>query len=135
MNGHAISSSYHTPGARRSAARTGARRRARHHRGHGAAVVVRLVLITLLLATAASVVTSLTVRSATPAATVWGSVTVQPALTLWDLASAHPVEGLSVPATVALIKAENHLSSALIYPGQTLLVPLEATGSDLVAAR
>lgn len=134
MNSHAIRSPYNTAAARRSAPRQGATGGSRHHR-RGANRIAHVVLSLLLLATAVSIATSLATASDTPSATAWGSVSVQPALTLWDLATAHPIAGLSTAATVDLILAENNLSSTVIYPGQTLLVPVDGASQGLVAVR
>lgn len=44
--------------------------------------------------------------------------------TLWDIAQAHAVKGLSVHDTVNVIRAWNHLDSGVLQPGMDLAVPL-----------
>lgn len=136
MNSHAIHGTYHM---RESASRPASgvtRARARRHAPmRPRPNIARIALVVLLLAATATVFVSVTARDVRPQAAAWTGVSVQPSLTLWDLAAAHPVEGLSTAATVELIKAENHLTSATIYPGQTVLVPVQTGTEALVAAR
>lgn len=52
-------------------------------------------------------------------------VTVQPGDSLWKLADRYQDEaGIKRNALLAAIKEVNQLSSALIYPGDNLLIPL-----------
>lgn len=51
-------------------------------------------------------------------------VLVQPGDTLWSIATRRAVEGCSTPELVQWIKAQNDLSDARIFAGQTLTAPV-----------
>ena len=70
-----------------------------------------------------------------PAPTGWTSVSVEPNASLWTLASAHPVEGLSTPETVQLIAQENGLATGMLQVGDTLLVPATSSCATALAQR
>ncbi len=55
-----------------------------------------------------------------------GSVKVAPGDTLWSIASANPVDGLSTEETVELIRTENGLTGHAIAAGSTLRIPVES---------
>jgi LysM repeat protein len=46
--------------------------------------------------------------------------------TLWDIAAEHTADGGDIRGTVALIRRINDLDTALIHPGDRLLVPVAA---------
>jgi hypothetical protein len=114
--------------ARRHGARAG-------RRGHRATplIVAQGVLVVLLVASIAVSAASLLMRPATPQAPGWTCVSVDSHVTLWDLATTHPVDGLGVPATVELIRAENALGSTMLRVGQTLRVPAQHGPTTAVA--
>lgn len=90
----------------------------------------------ILLATAMVVLLAgVIARPAVPAASVWTDVSLGQNGTLWELAQAHPVPGLSVSETVDLIQAANNLSSSTVHVGQSLRVPLQGDHAFTVAAR
>jgi hypothetical protein len=70
-----------------------------------------------------------------PAPASWMNVRVEPNASLWTLASAHPVEGLSTAETVALIERENGLAVGGLQVGETLLVPAETSSATALAQR
>ncbi|MDI6844202.1 MAG: LysM peptidoglycan-binding domain-containing protein [Anaerosomatales bacterium] len=51
-------------------------------------------------------------------------VVVRPGDTLWSIARRCDVPGRSMPEKVAAIRAANDLATAVIRPGQTLVVPV-----------
>lgn len=51
-------------------------------------------------------------------------VVVRPGDTLWSIARRCDVPGRSMPEKVAAIRAANDLATAMIRPGQTLVVPV-----------
>lgn len=57
------------------------------------------------------------------------SVTVPERGTLWEIASAHPVPGLTTAETVELIKELNGIADGTVLrPGQVVLVPAGVEG-------
>lgn len=63
------------------------------------------------------------------------TVKVDSSQTLWGIAQAHPIEGLSTAQTVAAIRTANHLSDSALREGQLLRVPAEPDGSAAMASR
>lgn len=51
------------------------------------------------------------------------SVVVERGDSIWSIAVKYGAAGVDPRKTVASIRAANHLASALVFPGQTLLVP------------
>lgn len=92
-------------------------------------------VVVLILAAITVAALSLLVQPAVPAPSGWTQVSVQPSASLWSLASAHPVAGLSTAETAALIAEENGLGSGVIHPGQTLSVPSSIQADTAVALR
>lgn len=90
------------------------------------AVFVLCVLIALTLTA---------IAPEAPAVTQWSTVRVKPAATLWDLARAHPIPGLSTAETVGLIRERNDLPTASLFVGQALEVPLLDSVSPVAAVR
>jgi hypothetical protein len=62
------------------------------------------------------------------------SVHVEPGQTLWSLAQANPVAGLTTEQTAQLIAQANHLGNAPIAANATLLVPAQSN-PQLMASR
>jgi hypothetical protein len=92
--------------------------------------------VTLLIVATALVSTHSLVASGSPAGPeAWRAVVIAEHDTLWDVAVANPVSGLSVGETVALIRAENALVSSTVFPGQVLRVPAAAHREVAYAAR
>lgn len=50
-------------------------------------------------------------------------ISVQANDTLWSIAEAHPISGLSTSDAVNVISEWNHLDGGCLHPGDTLLVP------------
>ena len=93
------------------------------------------VIVVLILAAIAVAALSLLVQPPAPLPADWMQVTVEPNASLWTLASAHPVTGLSTGETAALIAEHNGLESGVIHPGQTVRVPSEGPADTAVALR
>jgi predicted nucleic acid-binding protein len=51
------------------------------------------------------------------------TITVNAGDSLWTIASAHPVDGVSTPELVSWLMDENDLASAVLALGQSLTVP------------
>lgn len=66
---------------------------------------------------------TLTLQPAPPAAGSWTTVSIRQHSTLWDIARAHPVPGLTTAETVDLIRTHNSLEAPDLIAGQPLLVP------------
>jgi LysM repeat protein len=66
-----------------------------------------------------------------------GAVTVKvdSSQTLWGIAQAHPIEGLTTAQTVAAIRSANQLSDSALREGQLLRVPGAADSSAAMASR
>ena len=101
-----------------------------HRRTLATASVVVLILAAITVA-----VLSLLVQPAVPLPSGWTQVAVEPNASLWSLASAHPVEGLTTAETAALIAEENGLGTGVIHPGQTVSVPSSVQADTAVALR
>ncbi len=56
------------------------------------------------------------------------AVTVESGDSLWRVAAAHGPKDLETERVVTLIREANDLSSCVIQPGQTLMVPVQRTG-------
>lgn len=52
------------------------------------------------------------------------TISVYPGETLWGVAQDHPVDGVSTKELVEWLEWRNDLSSSLLTPGQTLLIPV-----------
>ena len=87
------------------------------------------MIIVLVIAVIVVVVASGSRTAPTPATT--GAVKVSPGESLWSIAAANPVEGLTTPETVEVIRRSNHLTSDAITTGSVLRVP--ATSASGVA--
>jgi LysM repeat protein len=81
--------------------------------------IVILVMIGLLLVTGV-----LATRSSAAVPTSTGVVRVEPGDTLWSIAKAHPVSGLSTAQGAELIAALNHMSNDPLSVGVSLVVPV-----------
>jgi hypothetical protein len=90
--------------------------------------VLTLIVIAVLLILGA-VVTS--PRSAPTTSLTTSKVAVGDSL--WTLAAAHPVDGLTTAQVAELLVRANHLDGPLVSPGQTILVPAESPAVRLAA--
>ncbi|MHB8049927.1 MAG: LysM peptidoglycan-binding domain-containing protein [Coriobacteriia bacterium] len=95
----------------------------------------RFAYALLLTCVVLAIVVALVVGVERPQPSAWTAVTVEQSGTLWALAQAHPVTGLTTAETVELIKRSNHLESALITPGQALRVPAQDSVALAVVSR
>ena len=105
---------------------------ARDQRLHLRDVVVGVALA-LVLAAAACLAAGLvrghaSVASAAQEQVAFESVAVQSGDTLWELAEAHPVRGLTTQEVVSLVSERNGLAGSVIQPGQVIQVPRAASG-------
>lgn len=60
-------------------------------------------------------------------------VMVEQGDTVWGLAQAYPVEGLTTADTAELIRRANGMASSVIHPGQRILVPDTEAGLRFAA--
>lgn len=108
----------------------GTRRKAVTLRGAGTGVCLFVAVFIAIVA--AGALPSLADRTAPPSTT--HVVTVEPADTLWSIARANPVAGVSTARLVEAIRRANDLpSGAALQPGDTLRVP-SAEAADGVEA-
>lgn len=84
-----------------------------------AALVVALCVCALL---AWALAGHIALASATSDVT-YEQVSVDEGESLWSISEAHPVDGLSTQQVVSLVSQRNDLSSSVLQPGQTLMVP------------
>ncbi len=63
------------------------------------------------------------------------TVKVGSSQTLWGIAQAHPIQGLTTAQTVAAIRSENGLTDSTLSEGQLLRVPGEPDASAATASR
>jgi len=113
--------------------RTGARPAIRIHARRGS--IATGVVVALILAAIVVAALSLVLQPPAPVPPGWTETTVEPAGSLWTLAAAHPVEGLSTAETATLIAEENGLESAILRPGQIVRVPSRVIADTAVALR
>ncbi|TDB39072.1 MAG: LysM peptidoglycan-binding domain-containing protein [Actinobacteria bacterium] len=66
-----------------------------------------------------------------------GAVTIKVSTseTLWGIAKAHPIEGLTTAQTVAAIRSANELSDSALREGQLLRVPAESENAAAMVSR
>ncbi len=95
--------------------------------------VEALILAVCVIAVTAAFARGTTVLPAHELPTT--NIKVHVTQTLWDIASAHPIDGLTTPQTVDRIKQINGLTSSQLHIGQELAVPCDAGSSAAVAAR
>lgn len=95
------------------------------HGGLTADVVLALLVVAALVVIAAAS----GVQAAAPAVT--RTVVISSGETLWALAAANPVDGLSIEQTVELIVRMNALDSSQIAVGQQIMLPASADASAL----
>jgi LysM repeat protein len=89
------------------------------------------VLIVFML-----LVLAVVISSPRPAQRLGSStITVGAGDTLWSIAAAHPVDGMSTSQVSSLVASMNDLSQATIHPGDTLKVPVPVGGGDSYAMR
>jgi len=92
--------------------------------------IATLVVIALLL-----VVGAVTVRPHTPTIDSTKTVQVSAGETLWSIAAAHPISGLTTAQTAESIARDNGLSGAVLSTGQTLVVPAGVADESQMASR
>ncbi|HHJ99266.1 MAG TPA: LysM peptidoglycan-binding domain-containing protein [Actinobacteria bacterium] len=97
--------------------------------------VTRVAFVLLLAAAAIVVVISHAYQPEHPTPAAWSSVTVAEGSSLWDVASANPVPGLSTRETMALIRETNGLRSSALMAGLVLRVPSTSDPHLAMAAR
>jgi LysM repeat protein len=120
---------YQTTARTRTASGCARRRGKRRGFTSSEAAIVAIVGVALLVAALSPLL-----RGPLPEPPSFSSVTVDPRDTLWEIASEHPVEGLTTAETVAIIRRANGLASGVIQPGQVLNVPSQ-TRQPILAQR
>jgi Tfp pilus assembly protein FimV len=88
----------------------------------------------LLFATLIVALLNVLIRPEAPAPSSWGTVSVAPSGTLWEIAASHPVRDLSTQQVVRLIQQENGLTSGTVYAGQVLRVPSQEPALGVAVA-
>ena len=101
----------------------------RRQRLTGLEIATLVAIAALLIAGVVSVRPRASSEMATQA------VQVQVGDTLWSIAEAHPIAGLTTAQAAESISRSNRLSNSALYSGQTLLVPVEAQRAPQVASR
>jgi LysM repeat protein len=81
--------------------------------------LVSILLLALAMLVLAPHVVKLMARSEAPAVLTYK---VQPGETLWEIASVHS-QGRDVRNVISAIKRANQMESAIIQPGQELVIP------------
>jgi len=71
----------------------------------------------------------------TPAEVPTRSLRVEAGDSLWSIAAAHRVEGLTTEQTVELIRNTNGMTGSMLQTGQLLRVPDPSSGAAAVALR
>jgi len=97
--------------------------------------MARIAFAILLVAAAIVVTVSRAYAPDRPVPGGWSSITVAQGSSLWDVAAANPIAGLSTPETIAVIRDANGLSSSTLLAGQVLRVPASSAPRLSVAAR
>jgi len=87
-----------------------------------------LALIALLL-----VVATLSTRAPRTQPPMVSQIKVERGDTLWNLATAHPVKGMTTAQVIDLVAEINHLDGGLIRPDETILVPTAALDERLAS--
>ena len=95
----------------------------RHSSGTGSPGIETLALLTIAILLVAGAFLSARPAAEIPPLT---QLTVQAGDSLWTLAEAHPVDGLSTAQVAELIAGANSRDGALITPGECILVPAGA---------
>ncbi|MCE5191455.1 MAG: LysM peptidoglycan-binding domain-containing protein [Actinomycetia bacterium] len=92
-----------------------------------------ILALLALCVLAAAVLPALSAADAAWPAAV--TIKVGEAQTLWEIAKAHPIEGLSTAQTVAAIRERNGLTESGLLAGQLLKVPREPSSGGGLASR
>jgi hypothetical protein len=116
-----------SPRTCRQSPQTVGRTRAARHRSSALEVIALLAIAVLL------VIGAVSAGGPQGSELPLSRLQVQAGDSLWNLAAAHPVEGLSTAQVAELLADANHLDGALIVPGQTILVPDGMLEKRLVA--
>ena len=122
-----MSTSYAARPRQRSASRE--RIATRRQRLSTVEIVTLIVIAALLIAGAVTAGPHVQAPAATK------TVQVQTGDTLWSIARAHPISGLSTAQTVDSIVRDNSLPSATLSAGQQLVVVAQADSAPQVASR
>jgi len=102
----------------------------KHSRAIAWAEIVALVLIAVAL------VTATVITAHHPTNNVQSQrVRIERGQSLWNLASQHPVSGLTTEQTAELIASLNHISDGSVATGATLRIPAPHTENLTVACR
>ena len=112
------------------------RRHAMAVRGTARRRSINIAELVLVLSVAVLLVLETIATAGSPAVRTAGSTTVrvEAGQTLWSIARAHPVSGLTTQQTVDLIARTNGLSDGAVAVHECLKVPLERP-DGLVASR
>ena len=121
---------------------------ARMQRGHvGACTAGRLTqstrrqrlsaleVLTLLAVAVLLIVGAVSARPRISTGAQGQTVQVQAGETLWSLAQAHPIAGLTTAQATAQISRSNQLTSSSLRAGQTLVVPAGTQSTPQMASR
>ncbi|WP_102337458.1 LysM peptidoglycan-binding domain-containing protein [Collinsella provencensis] len=87
------------------------------------AVAIALTLICILGIACGISYARFATQNAVLEETAQMEVKIQPGESLWNLAETHPINGLNTSETVEVIKNWNGLSSSMLHPGESLVVP------------
>jgi LysM repeat protein len=94
-----------------------------------------LEIVTLFVIACLLVVGVLRTQPSGGSAHATQTVQVHTGQTLWAIARAHPVDGLTTAQTAELISQNNHLSGGVLSDGQTLQVPAGDSVGPQMASR
>ena len=83
-----------------------------------------LVVAAVVLASLASDALSARQAATSLAGAPTETVVVRPGETLWEIASAHTLPGVSASQALSWIEEANGLAGGLVQPGETLMVPV-----------
>ena len=123
----------HSTRSRSAVTRPPRRRRHRHStRSLGRLETALILLVAVLFAT--TLVWQL-LGTDTVAIERTAVISVAPSDTLWEIAEAHPMEGLTTAETVDAIVAINEMDTSSLVAGQALLVPAPNSSEAAVAVR
>lgn len=116
---------------RGSVSAPGAARRATSRRGSSLIELAVFGILLLALAFAGY-------RAVTPAAAEFPGTEahkVSASQTLWEIASAHRIDGMSTAETVEVIKSLNGLTDSSLRVGQVVEVPVDSAANTAMASR
>jgi nucleoid-associated protein YgaU len=85
--------------------------------------IITLIPILVILLVFCNFFTTYIADAHTDRPDVYREVVVQPTDTLWDIAAAYTPAGKDVRNTIYQIRKLNKLDTAMVHPGQRLLLP------------